>query len=203
MASAVNAHQPTIILLSGYARAGKDTFARGIEEQAYNVMTTSVAYGLKEISDDYMAGLGLQDDSMTMSFFNETFKSKYREFLVAGGRFARSINKDVFIDQLIERIAPVKNMDVVVTDWRYLNEINKVREMMTDWRIITVYIETLGNFASNEEEALSIAEMRRAMACDYEFYFAPNSEKAIVKTGRDFARELSLWCRHGLFQYVT
>ena len=200
MASTANAHQPTIILLSGYARAGKDTFARGIEEHGYNVMTTSVAYGLKEISDDYMAGLGLQDDS-TMSFFNDTFKSKYREFLVAGGRFARSINKDVFIDQLIERIAPVKNMDVVVTDWRYLNEINKIREMMTDWRIITVYIETLGNFASNEEEALSIAEMRRAMACDYEFYFAPNSEKAIVKTGRDFARELSLWCRYGLFIY--
>ena len=191
MASAASAHLPTIILLSGYARAGKDTFARGIKEQGYNVMTTSVAYGLKEISDDYLAGLGLQNDQ-TMSFFNDSFKAKYREFLVAGGRFARSINKDIFIDQLIERIDPIKNMDVVVTDWRYINEINKVREMMISWRIITVYIETLGNFASNEEEALSIAEMRRAMACDYEFYFAPDSEKAIVKTGRDFARELSL-----------
>jgi hypothetical protein len=125
-------------------------------------------------------------------FLTNNLKSSTATFwwLLVGS--ARSLNQDVFIDGLIDRIGHLKNYHVVVPDWRYLNEVNRIRETLTDWRIITVYIETLGNFAINEEEALSIAEMRRAMACDYEFYFAPNSASAIISTGRNLARELGL-----------
>ena len=183
--------RPTIILLSGYARAGKNTFALGMQDVCDNLIETSIAFSLKEACDEMVYGLNL-NYKRENTFFNEEFKAKHRDFLVATGRFARSLNKDVFVNELINRVAYAKTCNVVVTDWRYLNEVNCIREKLTEWRIVTVYIETLGLFAINEEEALSIAEIRRAMACDYEFYFAPNSASAVISTGRNLARELGL-----------
>jgi hypothetical protein len=79
-----------------------------------------------------------------------------------------------------------------VTDWRYLNEYRRAKELMPDFKVITVYIETAGLLPANEEEAKSIAEIKRELVWDYEFYFSPNSQDAILKQGAHFARTLNL-----------
>jgi hypothetical protein len=42
----------TIILLSGYARAGKDTFAMGMQDICDDLISAPIAFTLKEICDD-------------------------------------------------------------------------------------------------------------------------------------------------------
>ena len=46
-----NDRRPTIVLLSGYARAGKNTFALGMQDVCDNLIETSIAYSLKEACD--------------------------------------------------------------------------------------------------------------------------------------------------------
>lgn len=185
--------KPTIVLLCGYARAGKDTFALGMAEAAApDLIRTSFAYALKEAADIYLAKLGVHDDGN--SFFSERFKLAHRAFLVEAGRTARAVNVDVFADALVERVATFERTHVAVTDWRYRNEYEVIQRDLgsAGWTVRTVWLETIGTFAANEEEALTIADIRRNLPFDYEFYFRPGSAEAVKDEGKRFAATLRL-----------
>lgn len=186
--------KPTIILLCGYARAGKDTFAEGMIEGAQSLEATSFATALKFAADSYLEQLALANKETGRTFWNEQFKVAHRDFLVTAGKFARSIDVDVFANALVNRVCHLQTTNIVVTDWRYLNEYAVISRELSriGWRVVTVWLETIGTFAANEEEALTIAEIRRAMATDYEYFFRPSSKEAVKEMGKDLARSLQL-----------
>jgi len=191
---------PVLVLITGAARSGKDTLADGlISGAASPVHRLRFADPLKDAADDFMACLGLDRHG---SFLNDGFKSRHRSFLVSAGTFARSLDVDVFAYLLVRRaeafaigVAPVGLRPVVVvSDWRYLNELKVARSVLgtAGWRIVTVDVVTSGNMPANEEEALSLAEIRRDMVTDLSFVFAPDSAAAIKREGIELARSLAI-----------
>lgn len=187
---------PTLILISGYARAGKDTLANGILEWSHRPCgRINFADALKEASNHYLDYLQLEGD-----FFNETFKCDHRDFLVAAGRLARSIDVDIFAKHLANFVPCIPNAEgiahetVVTSDWRYANELRVCKNILPDlgWRIRTIYVETAGIGPANSEEEDSIEAIRYNHSFDHELFFGPNERQSIMHAGRDLAREWKL-----------
>jgi hypothetical protein len=184
--------KPTIVLLCGYARAGKDTFALGMTDGAPDLARTSFAAALKQSADVLLSELEIY--SLGNTFFSEAFKNKHRAFLVEAGRCARSINQDVFADHLVSKVSGYETTNVVVTDWRYRNEYDVIKRDLgaIGWKVVPVWIETIGTFAANVEEALTIADIRRHLPFEHEFFFRPCSEEGVRAEGKRFAHALAL-----------
>ena len=88
--------RPTLVLIAGFSRAGKDTLANGLMEWSERrAAKVNFADPLKEFANAMLSYLHLEGD-----FFNEEFKVKHRDFLVSTGKFARSLNQDVFAEHL-------------------------------------------------------------------------------------------------------
>jgi hypothetical protein len=130
------------------------------------------------------------------NFHNEAFKVKNRDFLVAAGRLARSIDKDIFAKNLAYycpiQMTPGEQAPetVVCSDWRYLNELQVSQTILHDlgWKVRTIYVSTSGVEAANSEELDSIMEIRERYAFDLEMTFAPNSRNTIMQEGRYIAK---------------
>jgi hypothetical protein len=191
----------TVILITGYARAGKDTLAEGIQLGATKpVVRLNFADMLKQACDCYMQVLDLGGSGSSRTFRNEAFKVKHRDFLVAAGMFARSIDRDVFalaFTRQCNREAsafPEGDITVVCSDWRYMNELTIVKYILGDlgWNIVTVQIGTTDVHASNEEEGKSIGEIIRNTPIHVSYGFKPDSKPAIVSEGKSLARQLGL-----------
>ena len=195
----------TVILITGYARAGKDTLADGIALGAsHPVVHLNFADTLKQACDAYMQSLDVGGAGATRTFRNEAFKVAHRHFLVEAGTFARSLDRDVFAlaftrqCNLILRNAQNTNLGlnttVVCSDWRYLNEWTIVNEVLgrEGWRVFTVQISTAGVEAANEEEGKSIGEILRNVSTHLNYGFQPEHKQAIINEGKTLARQIGI-----------
>ena len=183
---------PTLVLIAGFARAGKDTLASGILEWSTRPSRKqNFADYLKDAGNDLLMSLNLPGD-----FHNEQFKCQHRDFLVAAGRLARSIDVDIFAKNLAnfcpiqmtpDQLAPET---VVCSDWRYSNELEVCQDVLLDlgWKVRTIYVSTAGIGPANPEELDSIAEIRERHSFDLELTFAPNSRNTIMQEGRYIAK---------------
>jgi hypothetical protein len=183
---------PTLVLIAGFARAGKDTLASGILEWSTRPSRKqNFADYLKDASNDFLMSLNLMGD-----FHNEAFKVEHRDFLVAAGRLARSIDVDIFAKNLAnfcpiqmtpDQLAPET---VVCSDWRYVNELEVCQEVLIDlgWKVRTIYVATAGVGPANKEELDSICAIREQHAFDLELTFAPNTRNTIMQEGRYIAK---------------
>jgi len=190
--------KPTVVLITGYARAGKDTLFQGMFRGSKAApIHINFASFLKSAADSFLNHLEIEE-----TFEDEQFKVKHRNTLVALGKFARSINRDVFADQFVALAqyyqkdcsrAGIPLRPIICSDWRYVNEYQVVRhKLMPTFRVITVRVNTFGIEAANEEEGLSIGEITREIPLDYEFTFKPNSKDYILKAGEELARTIAL-----------
>lgn len=200
---------PTVILISGYARAGKDTLADAIVERVKRDQPFAATHkrpfarALKEAADQYLDHLHL----FGSSFHDEAFKNKHRAALVEMGRVARSVDLDVFARKTAEDIAEDHAVDCidtegpfvyVIPDWRYLNEVKVIRETLNyiesceHYRVVTVRVDTEGVLPANEEELQSLAEIRRSMHTDWEFAFSQGDRRSIDKAAHDLCFQLGL-----------
>ena len=179
----------TIVLLSGYARSGKDTFAEGMIRYSQDIKRIAFADALKDAANDFSINLGL-----SVNFHDDTVKATHRETLVALGRFARSIHKDVFVYNLTEA-ATRERGHVVVTDTRYINEVVVTKQLMNEvrgWRVIHLHIETEGVGPANDEEAASIREMLEGCIPTQTYVFKPNTAVILREVGKSVAKHLEL-----------
>ena len=179
----------TIVLLSGYARSGKDTFAEGMIRYSQDIKRIAFADALKDAANDFSINLGL-----SVNFHDDTVKATHRETLVALGRFARSIHKDVFVYNLTEA-ATRERGHVVVTDTRYINEVVVTKQLMNEvrgWRVIHLHIETEGVGPANDEEAASIREMLEGCIPTQTYVFKPNTAVMLREVGKSVAKHLEL-----------
>ena len=183
--------KPVIILLTGYARAGKDTFADGFEAAncgaAERVKRTSFANSLKTA-----LGYAVEPFFPNLSYFNEEAKMEDRALLVEFGRAMRRRDRDVFARSLVDTVEAAFNFNplanVIVTDCRYLNELRYIKASLSyHYRVVTVLVETAGVGPANEEEGLSIGEMIREVGFDHVLRFQPNQAHAVEAEGRRLA----------------
>jgi len=187
---------PTLVLISGFARAGKDTLAQGILEWSTRPAEhINFADALKEAGNHFLGYLQLQGD-----FFREDFKVENRKFLVDAGTFARSIDRDVFARHFANWCPVMKHPDnvspetVVCSDWRYVNELRVCQDVLWElgWRVRTIHVATAGIGPANDEELDSLAEIRSTHLFDQEFIFRPNARQEIMAEGRNLARAWKL-----------
>ena len=184
----------TVVLITGYARAGKGTFANAMidaaKEEGY-IEHLNFADCLKLGLNEMLATFGQLSDAT--DFFNERFKAQHRDVLVTAGRFARSLDRNVFANVFCKHIKDYGYSTTICSDWRYLNEFLVVRnDFYATHRIITVRVNTVGIEAANEEEGKSIGEITREIPIDCDYTFMPNSKTHIEAEGRELARRLGL-----------
>lgn len=184
---------PTLVLIAGFARSGKDTLASGILEWSRRpAAKLNFADALKEGCDAFLEYLHLSERG---SFFNEHFKVEHRDFLVSAGRFARSLHRDIFAEHLANYAPCTEAPDgetaqtVVCSDLRYSNEIEVCQEILhpLGWRVRTVFITTSGVYHANDDEFYSVLEMKGAHRFDQEYIFRPDSRQDIINEGRRLA----------------
>ena len=187
---------PTLVLICGYARAGKDTLASGILEWSTRpARKQNFADYLKDAGNDFLMSLNLEGD-----FHSEPFKIRHRDFLVAAGKLARSLDVDIFAKNLANfcpiQMTPGEQAPetVVCSDLRYVNEVAVCQDLLHDigWKVRTIYVSTAGIGPANAEELDSIMAIREHHAFDLELTFAPNSRQAIMQEGRYIAKSWRL-----------
>jgi hypothetical protein len=147
--------RPALILICGYARAGKDTLGDGILDGAARpAVKVALAEPLKDSAEtairEILGGVRFP------GFRDEAFKVANRNLLVELGRTCRAIHQDCFVELALEQAAEhiAAGCSVIVTDVRYSNELQRC----ADWAALrgvplyTLLIHTDGIEAANEEE---------------------------------------------------
>jgi hypothetical protein len=164
--------QPLVFMITGVARAGKDTFAACMMEHfngnGNRCEVFKFADVLKERANDVLRAMGVFKAGV-VDFHAEEFKVKHRGLLVELGRTLRGVDKDIFARHLNAQVAlffDYAPLDVrpvaLVSDWRYLNEHVFLTKHL-DAQIVTVEIQRPGFGPANDEEAGSLADMMSSM----------------------------------------
>jgi len=161
-----------VILISGYARSGKDSLAnhlkRELEIKGRDVRILKFANALKEALQLALNRIGLGH----IDVFTEDpeLKKIVRPLLVEFGKFARKMDKDVFVKALINDMEALFANGVqvaMISDCRYLNE----AELLLSWAKSNasaharVHITREGLSPANEEERLSIYDLNNGSPC--------------------------------------
>jgi hypothetical protein len=155
-----------IILISGYARSGKDSLAnhikRELEIESHEARVLKFANALKEALQASLNRVGLGHIDVFTE--DEEQKKLLRPLLVEFGKFARKMDKDVFVKALIKDMEALFCGGIefaLISDCRYLNEASLVRAWAKDTgSIITrLHIHREGLEAANDEERQSIYEL--------------------------------------------
>lgn len=158
-----------IILISGFARSGKDTLANAIQRQLLrqkrHPQITKFADSLKGTIQGAIEALNLNGFDVFSEVGSD--KVRIRPTLVAFGEFCRSIDRDVFVKITLEDIADVlKGAEypqfVIIPDCRYANEDKMVRQFAKergDIEVLRIHIQRENNKAANSEEAESLKRL--------------------------------------------
>lgn len=157
-----------IVAVSGFARSGKDTLANAIlaecdlQDVELNAGIAKFANSLKQALQDAFDAIGIKVDVFTE---DPIIKEMLRPVLVEFGRFARSIDKDVFAKDVIRCIEETVEQEtstvIVISDMRYANEYDVVEKACKKhgWVFVPVYIGRIGLGPANPEEANSFNEL--------------------------------------------
>jgi hypothetical protein len=161
---------PTVILVCGYARAGKDTFADAVLDLIPGARKVAFADELKAAGNLFLERLNLHGKA---DLRTDADKTRFRDFLVAGGKMARAIEPSVFAD--IAAQTAFQNLlagrVVVMPDWRYRNELETVQTRCAPYRIITVKLHRFDSGPANDEEYLHLREIESICRLDHEAAF--------------------------------
>jgi hypothetical protein len=177
-----------LVLVCGFARAGKDTFAKGLIAAAKDAKRVAYADSLK-----YALQVAACQVGISVDYFTEADKLQDRDLLVEFGRAMRRRDKDVFAKTLGNHMdAMTEGQTLVVSDWRYLNE-HEVAKAYSDrygFKLHTVRIVRHGWKAANDEEAMSLVEIMEAVPFDETIHATSGDEEAVLLAG---IRTAKLW----------
>ena len=177
--------RPTVFLITGYARAGKDTLAEAMRDLMPSALVTSFADPLKSAVNRYFTDLGIE----RVNVKDTADKVRFRNLLVEAGRAARSVDVNVFADKVAydARLALMSGRSVIVPDWRYVNEHSAiVRAVGHHHPIVTIRIGRVGCTAANQEEQDSIDGITERLRITHYRTFADGEVPVI----RDWAADI-------------
>lgn len=178
------------VMICGFARAGKDTFARGLVAGASKgIDTLAFADHLKEA-----LRVGASDVGIEVNYHRTEDKLQDRDLLVEFGKAMRRRDKDVFVRPLVRELinSAADDWTWVITDWRYLNEYEGVKEAckVHGINLHVVHVVRHGWGAANEEEAINLSEVRDFVPMDETIYATSGDEEAVLLAG---IRTAKLW----------
>lgn len=177
------------VMICGFARAGKDTFAKGIMSGAVNnTYRMAFAWELKQA-----LSMSAQELGVEVNYNLEEEKLQDRDLLVEFGRAMRRRDKDVFARGVARKLETLwESHTCLITDWRYLNEYMVVKEACDRLAINlhTVRIVRHGWRAANDEEAMSLQEIMEAVPFDETIYATSGDDEAVLLHGYRIAK---LW----------
>lgn len=177
--------RPTVFLITGYARAGKDTLAEAMRDLMPSALVTSFADPLKSAVNRYFTDLGIE----RVNVKDTADKVRFRNLLVEAGRAARSVDVNVFADKVAydARLALMSGRSVIVPDWRYVNEYDAIVKAIGHHHpVVTVRIGRAGCTAANQEEQDSIDLIQNSVYVVHDAVFADGNTSAI----RDWAADI-------------
>lgn len=134
---------PLIIMISGWAGSGKDSAAAllveefGFHRYAFADIIKSSCSAQYNIPLEYFHDVSLKD----MPLPEWPDKTTPRDLLIAYGANARVINKDVFVHNTVMAIQNDGHQHVVITDWRFPNEVKYMKEAYFASPVVTVRIQ--------------------------------------------------------------
>lgn len=140
----------TMFGISGYARSGKDSFAKALQTilRAENITppTASFAGLLKTKINTFL----IQNAGISAWTRDDREKLIIRPMLVAYGAMMRAIDENYWVDAIAPSLQVAISEDhfPIVTDVRYTNEAKMIKEL--GGKILVIKRE--GNTAANQEE---------------------------------------------------
>lgn len=170
-----------IILISGYAGSGKDTFGQFLKEELNKeqnniAVTLAFATPIKECAMKYFNWDGNKDE-------------KGRRLLQQIGRVGREYDKDIWIKKLIEKIEEYSNIQYfIITDWRFKNEYEYLEKRYGKENVITIRIQR------NDITILDdVSEHDLDNFENYNFFINNNMSLEYLKRQ---AQRLSIWLQY-------
>lgn len=186
----------TLILISGYAQSGKDTYADAITAVLGDrqVSRFKFAHILRNALWGAFQSLHSPSDPWTE---DPEQKIAMRPLMVELARFARAENKDVFVNatlRMIEHWMVGDNKVAIVSDLRYFNEYQRAKEWgeANGVRVLRVWVERDGIGPANEEEEWSINELNGKAHMDEVGRFATGQFDLIRLSAEVFATRYDL-----------
>ena len=179
--------KPTVFLISGYARAGKDTLADGIASGLEACTTLHFATPLKAAVNRYFTALGIESVDVNRT----EDKVRFRDLLVAAGKAARSVNREVFADNvaLSAKLEVLRGRSVVIADWRYANEYHAVRRALPPGtELIPIYLSREGLQPANAEERETIEGILEQGLARFSYSFPENAASEVRDLGLTLAQ---------------
>lgn len=180
-----------VLAISGYAQAGKDTFAdyiEAIDEGRHSPARFKFAEPLRVATKRAFDYLGIAVSPWTE---NKAEKDGLRPLLVTLGEYARGQDEAVFARILAREINNALRADcdlAIVTDLRYANEYAILSEMCKSegHRLLWAHIVRSGNLPANQTEEASINLLLQSHTPDG-LYRADGGDLASVKrASQDF-----------------
>ena len=177
-----------LVLVCGFARAGKDTFTKGIIAGSKDAKRLAYADNLKYALMQATHALGLH-----VNYFDDAEKLQDRDLLVEFGRAMRRRDLNIFARSVVDNLMTLKDgQTLVVSDWRYSNEYDVAKQACDKWAVNlhAVQIVRHGWNAANEEEAVNMQEVIDSVPMDETIYATSGDEEAVLMHGIRIAK---LW----------
>jgi hypothetical protein len=142
-----------LIGLCGFAKSGKDTAALVLLDKGWKRI--AFADALKADVHSMVTRAALTAGAKVPDFTDPEVKERIRPLYVAYGAYMRTIKPTYWIDRLFADMSLLDEGPVVVTDVRYLNEVNRVQKEGG----VIIQISRPGCVPANSEEERSFAEI--------------------------------------------
>lgn len=117
----------TFLAISGKRRTGKSTLAH-ILYTNYNIVPLSLAGPLKDMCMEQFGLTWEQVDGELKEIIDKRYNKTPRQIMIETGQFYRSINKDFWINKLINKAVALERDIIAVPDVRFKNEIDKLKK---------------------------------------------------------------------------
>jgi hypothetical protein len=186
-----------VIAVSGYAGAGKDTFAKLLLKGLPDAVVFKYAESLREAFAMALGRLGIEFPVWTEE---PEQKKKVRPGLQALAEFARSIDEDVFVKASLKDVErslnapmdawPTSQRIAMITDLRHLNELVLTKEAArrNGWEFYWVHIVKEGNPPASQTEANKMAELLLGHLPDAIYKAPPGDIVTLTTAASDFRR---------------
>lgn len=136
-----------IILLRGYSQSGKDFVGKILCEQ-YNFKRFAFADSLKKIvSKNFQCDLDqLHSQQGKLKICpNDSRGRTYRQILIDEAFRLREMDANVFAKFCCQDISTEEQSErIVITDWRYPNELDVITRLLPEYTVTTVHIQRRG-----------------------------------------------------------
>lgn len=136
----------SIILLRGYSHSGKD-FVGNVLCNEYGYTRFAFADSLKKmVAETFGCPLELlhTQEGKLQVCDSDILKRTYRQILIDEALRLRTINPNVFAEHCCKEIKESDKRNIVITDWRYSNELDTIISEFPNIFILPVHLIRLG-----------------------------------------------------------